>query len=214
MNFYSELSDFYDVIFPLDKDTVNFLKNDLKPNAKILDLACVTGDYSIALAKMGFIVNGIDLNGGMIKKAKEKAKGLDVNFMEYDMTKVREIFKDEKYDLIFCIGNSLVHLGSMGEIREFISNIYEMLSDNGIIVIQIINFDRIFKYNIKSLPVIEKPEEGIEFYRKYDYENRNVLNFKTEIIHKNGEVQNKYKNTVTLVPILLRELRFNKICRI
>lgn len=206
MKFYSELSDFYDVIFPVDYGTVNFLNNGLKPGAKILDLACGTGDYSIALAKKGHIVDGIDLNGDMIKKAIVKAKELDINFMVCDMTKVRAIIKDEKYDLIFCIGNSMVHLNNINEIGEFISNIYNMLSDNGIMVIQIINFDRIFKYNIKALPIIEKPDEGISFYRKYDYENKDVLFFKTEIIHNNGSTQNKYNNSVALAPILYKEL--------
>lgn len=206
MKFYSELSDFYDVVFPLDNDTVNFLNNSLKPGSKALDLACGTGDYSIALAKMGFVVDGIDLNRDMIQKAKKKSNGLNINFIEYDMTKVRDIFKDKKYDLIFCIGNSLVHLGSMDEMEKFISNTYKLLSVNGIMVIQIINFDRIFKYSIKELPVIEKPDDGIRFYRKYYYENRNVLNFKTEIIYNNGETQSKYENSVTLAPILYKEL--------
>jgi ubiquinone/menaquinone biosynthesis C-methylase UbiE len=206
MEFYTELSDFYDIIFPTDSDTVEFLCKDLKPGAKILDLACGTGDYSIALSKKGYIVDGIDLNGDMIKKAKEKTKGLDINFMECDMTRINDVLKNEKYDLIFCIGNSIVHLSTKNEIEKFVSNIYNMLSDNGTMIIQIINFDRIFKYNIKSLPTIEKPDKGIIFIRSYEYENKDFLSFSSEVIYSDGIDKKTYSNSVTLIPLLFREL--------
>jgi ubiquinone/menaquinone biosynthesis C-methylase UbiE len=206
MEFYSELSDFYDIVFPTDSGTVEFLSNSLKPDSKILDLACGTGDYSIALAKTGYNVRGIDLSGEMIIKAKDKAKGLNVDFVEYDMTKANNVFKNEKFDLIFCIGNSIVHLSTKIEIEKFISNIYKMLTYNGIMIIQIINFDRIFKYGIRSLPTIEKPDKGITFIRRYDYENRNVIDFNTEIIYSDGNKEKKFYNSVVLIPLLHREL--------
>jgi ubiquinone/menaquinone biosynthesis C-methylase UbiE len=202
MKFYSELSKVYDVVFPLDRDTVKFLSQDLKSGDNVLDLACGTGEYSIALSKLGYSVVGVDLNGEMIKAAQEKAKNLNVNFIENDMTKLND-FQNRKFNLIFCIGNSIVHLNSKNKIEEFIKEIYNSLDVNGVMVIQTINFDRIIKYNIDSLPPIDRPEVGVNFIRKYNYNKaEGILDFSTEFVIKDGSGENKYINSVPLIMLM------------
>ncbi len=202
MKFYSELSKVYDVVFPLDLDTVKFLSEDLNSEDYVLDLACGTGEYSIALSKLGSSVIGVDLNGEMIKIAQEKAKNLDVSFIEKDMTKLND-FKNKKFKLIFCIGNSIVHLNSKNKIEKFIQDIYNSLDDNGVMVIQTINFDRIIKYNIDSLPPIDRPDVGVNFIRKYNYnKDEEILDFRTELVIKDESGKNRYINSVPLIMLM------------
>ncbi|MDF2674181.1 MAG: SAM-dependent methyltransferase [Clostridiales bacterium] len=202
MKFYSELSRVYDLIFPLDDDTVNFLSENLKSGDRVLDLACGTGEYSIALGKLGASVIGVDLNGDMIKIAEEKAKGLDTSFIETDMTRLLD-FQNKKFKLIFCIGNSIVHLNSKNKIGEFIQEIYNNLDNNGVLIIQTINFDRILKYNIDSLPPIERSEEGVNFIRKYNYnKTKEILDFSTELVIKDKLIENRYINSVPLIMLM------------
>lgn len=207
MKFYRELSNVYDIVFPRDDTTLKYLCKNLKGNSKILDLACGTGTYSIALAQKGHRVDGIDLGEEMITKAKGKG-GLFADFVVGDMTKVKDIFTGKKYDFVFCIGNSIVHLKNKEKIHKLIKDIYDMLIDDGSLVIQIINFDRVIKNNIKSLPTIDRAEKGIKFIRNYNYlESESKVEFNTElIITKNGN-EDKCENSVDLIALKMEELK-------
>lgn len=202
MKFYSELSKVYDIVFPLDEDTTKFLSENLKTGDNVLDLACGTGEYSIALGRLGANVVGVDLNGDIIKIAQEKDKGLNVSFIEKDMTKLNE-FQNGRFNLIFCIGNSIVHLGNKSKIEGFIQDIYRILDVNGVIVIQTINFDRILKYNIDSLPPVNRPEQGVSLIRKYNYNKTDeILNFDTELVIEDVSGENRYLNSIPLTMLM------------
>jgi ubiquinone/menaquinone biosynthesis C-methylase UbiE len=206
MKFYNELSKVYDVVFPKSEDTLKFLLSGLKTNSKVLDLACGTGTYSVALAQKGHRVEGLDLDEDMIKLARSKG-GLYANFVVGDMTKFKESFPKEKYDLIFCIGNSLVHLKNKERIDKFIKDIYEGLNPNGTIVIQIVNYDRILRNDVKSLPTIDKSDKGVKFVRNYEYnKDEEKIDFITELSVTKGEIIEKFENTVSLVPLQKDEL--------
>lgn len=206
MKFYKELSKVYDVVFPKDEKTLKFLCKDLKGNSKVLDLACGTGTYSIALALRGHRVDAIDLGEEMIELAKAKG-GLYANFVVGDMTKFEEHFPNERYDFIFCIGNSIVHLRSKEKIEEFINSIYKSLKDEGALVVQIVNYDRIIKYDIKSLPTIDRAEKGIKFIRNYNYkEDEGKVEFQTELIVSQNGKEKRFENSVDLIALQKDEL--------
>ncbi|MCM8711118.1 methyltransferase domain-containing protein [Clostridium sp. SYSU_GA19001] len=206
MKFYKELSKVYDIVFPKDDKTFKFLCKDLKGNSKVLDLACGTGNYSVALALRGHRVDAIDLGVEMIELAKSKG-GLYANFVVGDMTKFKEHFPMERYDLAFCIGNSVVHLKSKEKIEEFIKNIYEALNDEGILVVQIVNYDRIIKYDVKSLPTIDRPEKGVKFVRNYNYkEDEEKVEFQTELIISKNDIEDRFENSVDLIALKKDEL--------
>jgi len=207
MKFYRELSKVYDIVFPRDDTTLKYLCKNLKGNSKVLDLACGTGTYSIALAQRGHRVDGIDLGEEMITQAKGKG-GLFADFVVGDMTKAKDIFIGKKYDFVFCIGNSIVHLKNKEKIQQLIKDDYDILIDDGSLVIQIINFDRVIENNIKSLPRIYRAEKGVEFIRNYNYlENENKIEFNTELIISKDGKEDKYENSVDLIALKMEELK-------
>ena len=61
----------------------------LPKGSKILDMACGTGAQSIAFAKRGFSVVGVDLSPDMLARAKKKVRSeYDVNFICGDASKI------------------------------------------------------------------------------------------------------------------------------
>lgn len=208
MIFYEELSSVYDIVFPWNKTTNDFLKETLNKDSKILDLGCGSGNYSISIAKDGYNVTGLDFDEQMIKNCISKAttENVDVNFIVSDMLKFAEI-TDAKFDRIFCIGNSLVHLISPDDISKLIATCYNELKPNGDLIIQIINYDRILRFNINALPTIDKNEEDIKFVRNYLYhEDTNIIDFNTELtVKKNGSTE-VLENSVPLFPLTSDDL--------
>ena len=204
MGFYEELSRYYDIIFPAAPATVEFIEEAANGGKYILDIACGTGNYTIELAKRGYIVDGVDLDNEMINAGKKKAEAenLDINFIQGNMKDIKLLFSNKKYDLVYCIGNSLVHLDNENEIRQMINDVADITNDNGTLIIQIINYDRILDFNIDHLPTISRKEAGVEFVRNYvhDKSSGKIL-FNTEIQISNTYGAHKYENSVALFPL-------------
>jgi len=109
---------------------------------------------------------------------------------------------NQKFDEIFCIGNTLVHLENLDEVETFIVQCYEMLNTGGEFIVQIVNYDRMIREEIKELPVIEDLDTGLKFIRTYEYGMEHVL-FKGVIELPSGE---KYEAENKLLPIGETEL--------
>lgn len=200
MSFYDTLSKYYDTIFPLNLYTLNMLEKYLKGKKTLLDIACGSGTYSIELERLDHKVTAIDLDAEMIEKARKKSNGR-IEYMTMNMLDIDKI--NGKFDGIFCIGNSLVHLDNMKEIENFFEKVYTLLEDKGIFIFQTINYDRILKNNIEGLPTIKKEAEGITFERKY-YREDGKINFKGIITVENGET---FENVVKLYPLREEEIK-------
>lgn len=201
MSFYDAISNYYDFIFPVGEPQLNFITKVVGPPPKaLLDVACGTGGYSLELAKQGYSMTAVDLDAKMIAmlKAKVLSEKADIKVLQGEMVDICQKL-DSKYDLIFCIGNSLVHLDGETEIEQFFAAAKALLTNMGSLVIQIINYDRILANNVKALPTIENKDIGLTFQRYYRYDNNlNKIFFRT-ILEVAGE---KIENEVQLHPIL------------
>lgn len=205
MGFYEEISKYYDCIFPTGEEQVKFLFEVLgKPPKEVLDIACGTGGYSLALSRAGYNCTAVDLDGQMISLLEQKvrAEGRDIKFRTADMIDLDKQLA-EKFNMAFCIGNSVVHLQNLQQIKDFIRSAKNLLENDGSLVLQIINFDRILLRDIKSLPAIEDRSRGLTFERNYDYDRgNNIIKFRTKL-----EVDgNSFNNEIPLYPLLSDEV--------
>ena len=200
MSFYQKISKYYDYIFPTGKEQIDFLREIAgEPPKSILDIACGTGGYSLELDRQGYNVTAADLDKEMIRRLETKAKenNQSVRFMQGNMLELQNKISDS-FDLVFCIGNSIVHLENLEQIREFIKTAKQLTGKEGNLVLQIINFDRIILRDIKSLPTIENKDVGLTFERNYRYDRSyNRIYFNT-VLSVDGEV---YENEIPLYPL-------------
>lgn len=209
MLFYSSIADVYDDIFPLKESQVRFVNKFIGPSPEtILDIGCSTGSLAVELSKNGHDVTGIDFNEKMIEKATYKAReeGLsppsDIGFLQMDMRKIPDHFSANEFSTVLCCGNTLVHLTSLSDIRHFLAQIAVLLNDEGVFLLQIINYDRILDKNIDGLPAIEN--DKIRFERYYTTEESGLLLFQTVLtIFDTGQ---RIENTIPLYPLRKSEL--------
>lgn len=217
MSFYEKISKYYDDIFPVSKEKVNFLMSFLEnPPKKVIDIGCGTGGYSLELARRGCEVTAADLDDKMLDKLRRNSveSKLNIEVLNENMLNLSKSV-NEKYDLAFCIGNSLVHLDGKKQIGNFFKQIRGLINKDGKLIIQIINYDRVIKKDIKSLPNIENNELGLKFIRLYNYiKDKNEVLFKT-VLEIKGE---RMESEIRLYPLLsedierlLKESGFNKV---
>lgn len=71
----------------------------LRPGQRILDIACGGGRHSLAMARRGAVVTGIDLGPAAIATARQRARkaGLDVTFVQGD---VRQMTYEAAFDAV------------------------------------------------------------------------------------------------------------------
>ena len=103
---------------------------NLTPECRILDLCCGPGRHSLALARRGFHVTGVDRTTFYLKKAKEKAdsQGLNIEFIEDRM----ECFlRPESYDAALSLFTSFGYFEDPEDDQRVLLNIHGSLKKNG-----------------------------------------------------------------------------------
>ncbi|HZL10196.1 MAG TPA: class I SAM-dependent methyltransferase [Prolixibacteraceae bacterium] len=206
-HFYTSIAKHYQHIFPFNPDHISFLRQVLPYNgAKILDVGCATGDLSFALSHFGFPVWAFDFDAQMIEIAQRTK--LDDSmfpvFEQSDMLLVDQHYPESFFNTVICFGNTLVHLLTDDDIRQFIHAAYKVLAPEGKLTIQILNYDFVLEHQIKSLPPIDN--EHILFERNYEFNNDSeLINFNTKLIIKS--TGQEITNSVQLYAIRKNKLQ-------
>lgn len=119
----------------------------------VLDIACGTGYHTVTLKLGGFDVTGSDGSANMVRKARENAarSGLGgVRVVEAKWTTLSTAFPHEKFDAIVCLGNSFTHLFDDADRRKALGEIYGLLNDGGVAVIDLRNYDAMLDKGFSS----------------------------------------------------------------
>lgn len=182
---YTKISAYFDKIFPLNVETVEFLDEVFKSSERVLDVACGDGKYTNALVTNGRKVIGVDVDEQMIEVATEKYPELLFDIASFET--LHQYVPRSSMDGIFCIGNSIAHVQSIEELESLFTCFSLLLKPSGKLVIQSINFDRIFARQVKSLPMIAN--DAVLFDRVYDYTTGPKIEFKTKLIVDENVIQ-------------------------
>jgi len=121
----------------------NILSNLKNKNARILDVACGTGDHMVMFSKWGYTGIGIDISDQNIEQARLLAQKNNcsdkLDFIPGEILKLENFFPNEKFDFIFCIGNTL-SIFVKEERDSIIQQMMNLLNDGGVILIQVVNY--------------------------------------------------------------------------
>lgn len=206
MEFYTALGEYYDQVFPLGEAQLSFLTKYIDKPGPVADLACGTGTYAKALGERGYQVIALDLDGEMVRQAREKTQGLPVTVFQGDMRQARQLLQGPApYAGIFCIGNSIVHLNSLQEIAALCQDVYQLLKPGGAFIIQTVNYDWVLKDGVTGLPTIER--EDVTLVRKYNYRRPgDRIEFRGELTYVKDGQPETVMNSVMLLPLLAKDL--------
>jgi SAM-dependent methyltransferase len=104
---------------------VEFLEKALrlKESSRLLDVPCGNGRHSIALARRGYLITGVDLSEEFIEEARTASDSLPAKWIVSDM---RQLPWRAEFDGAFCFGNSFGYLNP-GEARDFLKAVARTL---------------------------------------------------------------------------------------
>ena len=107
----------------------------LEPGAAVLDLPCGVGRHSLALARQGFRVTGVDRTAGYLQTARERAAAQDlaVEWLQADM---REFMRPEGFDAVINLFTSFGYFEDPGEDRRVAENFFRCLKPGGALVME------------------------------------------------------------------------------
>ena len=191
--FYNQIAEKYDFIFPLSPAHKTFFASELHGKT-LLDVGAATGNLTAYLSSQGYEVTAIDLSERLIAKATEKG----VTVQQRNMLAIDEL---PTFDNIVCIGNTLPHLDSKTSVQLFLQKAYGQLTQGGKLVLQLVNFQKYFAQQqgdyLGNLPLIEN--DKVKFERYYYLNEEGKIRFKTIL-------DDTIKNEELLQPIFADQL--------
>lgn len=200
MSFYEELSRYYDEIFAVDAAEMRFINSLLPDKGRLLDIGCATGNKTVLLSDHAALVEAFDLDEVMIERAKQDHGRDNIHYTVADMLKLEHTFSGRRFDAILCLGNTLVHAlpPATGQMLRTIAG---LLNDQGCYILQILNYDRIMREKITTLPLIDA--KHVRFIRNYAWKNEE-MHFVTALeIKESGQILH---NDIVLYPLIQQEL--------
>src|SRR5919107_5348662 len=95
----------------------------------VLEIACGTGRVAIPIARQGFAVTGLDVVPGMLERARGKAAGLPIRWVEGDARAFD--LGDERFRLIFLTGNAFQAFLTNADQEALLGRVRTHLHDEG-----------------------------------------------------------------------------------
>ncbi len=168
-----------------------------------LDAGCGTGFHSLLLARLGVSVTAVDLSPVMLEKLSAHAagEGLSIATVSASFQQLQPCLTTS-FDGVFCMGNALAHLLTADDLRLALNNFSALLKPGGILVLQLLNFERILAQRPRILSV--KTDGANVYTRYYEYED-SLIRFNMAKSTEGNE-QPDDVITTTLRPAMWKEL--------
>ncbi len=133
------------------------------PERSVLDLGCGTGEHVAWFARQGVRAVGLDRSESMLTAARDHEARGEGRFVQGDVLEARAALAPEPpFGLALCLGNMLPHLLTDADLARFVEGVRTSLVPGGLLLLQILNYERIVGQGLRALPVNVRPGEDGE----------------------------------------------------
>jgi SAM-dependent methyltransferase len=132
----------------------------LQPGAPVLDCACGIGSDAMALARRGFAVTATDGSPAMAAEARLRSERLGIAMtVAHSQWQNLPQLTAGPFELVLCLGNSLVHAGSRSNRVAALDGMKKVLGPKGVLIVDSRNWELLYKSRPRIVPakkVIER----------------------------------------------------------
>ena len=139
------------------EEEVEYFQKWINPGDRVLDMGCGQGRHSIALAKAGYSVVGIDFSNENIDAAKRN-NTTDAVFLHADARKYRS---RQKYDVVICMYDVVGSFPDESDNYALLKTARKMLKKGGRLLLSVMNMELTFERCKKKANVVNNINEGI-----------------------------------------------------
>ncbi len=181
---------------------------------RVIDAACGTGMHAIELARRGYKVVGADLSASMIERARENAStlrqaqdsaaGVEARFVVAGFGELAEKLAlnssislrtsgvegvSGQFDAVLCLGNSLPHVPSAGDLGDALADFAAVLRPGGLLLVQNRNFEAVLARRERFMGPEAHREGDREwlFVRFYDFNPDGMITFNMVVLRRDAE---------------------------
>ncbi|MBJ3814591.1 methyltransferase domain-containing protein [Shimwellia pseudoproteus] len=143
---------------PVIDQHITWISSQLPPEARILDLGCGPGLYTLPLARMGYQCTGVDFSPASIAYARrqERHEALDITYVHQDM---RHFSPAQPFDFIMMTFGEL-NTFSVAEVRHLLRQCAQWLVPGGKLLIEVHTFDEV-KRQGQAAPGWQRCPQGL-----------------------------------------------------
>lgn len=134
-----EWPDYYDWTSDgLDEDITYYTDLARRTGGPVLELGCGTGRISLAMAREGIEVVGVDRSSQMLAYAQKKASALGINkYVQWVEQDVIHLELNRKFPLVIIPYRSFLHIIHVREQIRTLQKIYHHLTDEGMLAFNV-----------------------------------------------------------------------------
>ena len=174
---------------------------------RVLDVGTGTGVHAIWFAQHGYQAVGTDPSPEMLRQARLNAGDTSgVWFTQASLGEQASVVGG-RFDAVTCLGNTLPHALTEAELLVALRDLRSVLKSDGVLVVQLLNYDRILATGERFLGLSagqEGPDEVL-FFRFYDYpqslESGCTLTFNVAIMRRTGSDWRWRVESTRLLPV-------------
>jgi SAM-dependent methyltransferase len=100
----------------------------------VLDVCCGPARHALLLAQRGFQVTGVDRSAFLLNKARERASGVNIEFVQSD---ARDFLRPGAFDLALSLFTSFGYFETRDEDLALLRTIHKNLKPGGVLVLDV-----------------------------------------------------------------------------
>ncbi len=151
-----------------------------------LDLCCGEGRYSIALAKRGLAVTGLDKTRYLLERAKERARAAQVP-VEWVRQDMRDFVRPESFALVLSMFSSFGYFADPREDLAVLRNIFASLKPGGVLLMDLRNGRPLAR--LPKIPVAHKLPDGSRLIEQRKTVGDSMRTRTDWFVKRNGKVR-------------------------
>ena len=197
MESIKNLVEYYDELYPVTLAQQTFYETLIQKYsrpAKLLSIGCGTGVLCHRLAKDSVDVTGLETMKELLESANLKYRNqlMSLRYFQMSTLEMTRFLGKKFYNIISCLNSRVIFIRDKTLMRKFFFDCKELLSDGGIVVLQLYNFDR-FKTSPKSI-LPELSSARVRYKSAVSKMNDGSYNFDS-ILEKNGKTLPVFEDT-------------------